>query len=160
MSKKASFHLAGESVKWFFNILAFIIVLVVFAMIVGAFVNTKIDVSSIEHRVILNKIIMQQGCINFYDGNRWQDYSVDAAKFNAGSLEECLNSGRLGVRLKLLYDNKENMIVYNERMVGYASFCKDGTGFRCSNGRIAVRVYEGTKRYNGYIDYEVVTKHE
>ena len=160
MNKKGSFELAGEMVIWLFRIFALLIVVVVLAIMVNAYVKTRVDTSSIEHRIILDKVLMQQGCINFDNEVKQVEYGIDSSRFSSENLLDCLSSSNAGLRLALVYNNKTSEIRYNERMLGYISFCNKNDNFRCSKGRIIVKVLDNGMLYDGLLDYEVITKNE
>lgn len=162
MNKKASFELAGEMVVWFFRIFMLAIVVVTLAIIVNAYVKTKIDTTSLEHKIIIDKVMLQPGCVNAYMDkvDRWMVYSVDIRNFNEASLKKCIVDENIGLRLRLSYNEKNVEARYNDRQLGYLSFCGKSRSFRCSQGRLIVKVFDDNKLYDGLLDYEVVTGNE
>ena len=159
MNKKGSFELAGEMVIWLFRISILLIVLVIFAIIVGIYVSAEIDTYRLEHKIIVDRLLIGQGCLNFNEEGRWQAYGIDAANFNSDSLDDCINVENAGVRINLDYNDKKITAEYNKAILDYLEFCKEQSRFRCSHGRQLVRVKDD-KMYNGLVEYWVITKIE
>jgi len=159
MNKRASFLISGEMLVWLFRMGILILVLVIFAVMVGIFVNKEVDTSVVEHKVIIDKIFLQQGCINYYDGIKWRTYSIDIKKFNIENLDKCYQSKDLGLDLGLEYNNINLGVKYNDRILGYTNLC-EGRQYSCSRGKFLVKVLDNGREYDGIISYEVITRNE
>lgn len=157
MSKKAVFELSGEMVIWMFRIFALIIVLVYIAGFVSIYTNIKIDTSRLEHKIAIDKLLMQEGCLN-YNRERWQPYSIDVSRFNKEVIENCLLSENLGMKLTLNYNEKILQSSYNERMTEYLSNFCNNKDFRCSKNSVNVRVLDNEIEYDGKLTYDIITK--
>ncbi len=158
MNRQGSFHLAGEQLIWLFRILMIIIVVVYLAVVVAAYVNKKIDTSRLEQKIIIDKVMMQPGCLNYFDV-RWQPYSIDVKKFNSDSLDNCLEASNIGLRMELEYGEKKLEARYNEKILGLLAGCGKQK-FSCYRDGILVRVFDNAKQYNGVVRYEVIIKNE
>ncbi len=159
MSKKGVFEVEGESLIWLFRISILLIVVVFLYVIVNAFIKIRVDTSALEQKIIIDKVLTQPGCLNFYDV-RWQSYSVDISKFNSNSLEQCIVSKNIGIRLKLSYNDKNMQADYNDRMLGYLGFCSKTSDFHCKKDNLIVKVKDNDIIYDGILSYEVILKNE
>ncbi len=159
MNKKGVFEVEGESLIWLFRISLLLIVIVFLYVIVNAFIKIRVDTSSLEQKIIMDKVLTQPGCLNFYDV-RWQPYSVDISKFNSNSLEQCVFSSDIGIRLKLDYNDKNVLADYNDRMLGYLGFCGKTSDFHCKKDNLIVKVKDNDEIHDGILSYEVISKNE
>lgn len=159
MNKRGVFEVEGESLIWLFRISILLIVVVFLYVIVNAFIKIRVDTSALEQKIILDKVLTQPGCLNFYDV-RWQPYSIDISKFNSNSLEQCIISKNIGIRLKLNYNDKNAQADYNDRMLGYLGFCSKSSDFYCKKDSLIVKVKDNDIIYDGILGYEVILKNE